>query len=93
MGNPNERWIIDDRFLVKRDKGSFAADLGPNGEHGDTFDGGKLAYWPLLAPGRAEAAGVPIASSPATAARHPVAGQIKNWLAKKAGLRIPTRRP
>lgn len=40
---PPERYIKTDHRLVKRDRGSFTAELGPNGEHGDTFDSSKLA--------------------------------------------------
>ncbi|HXG49101.1 MAG TPA: hypothetical protein VNO52_15865 [Methylomirabilota bacterium] len=40
---PPERYLKDDFRLVKRRKGSFEAELGPNGEHGDTFDAAKLA--------------------------------------------------
>lgn len=42
---PAGPWIKDDRRLVKRDKGRFDCDLGRMGEHGDTFDAGKLAHW------------------------------------------------
>lgn len=77
------QWIIDDRRLVQREKGSFAAQLGPNGEHGDTFDGGKLAYWCLVRGGRAQvtAAGIGSGSNDA------VSNRLKNWLAKKMGIR------
>jgi hypothetical protein len=48
LATPEGTWIKDDRRLVKRDKGRFEADLGKLGEHGDTFDSGKLAYWGQL---------------------------------------------
>jgi hypothetical protein len=38
-----ERYVKIDMRLVKRDRGSFTAEIGPNGEHGDTFDSHKLA--------------------------------------------------
>lgn len=44
---PAGDWIILDHRLVMREAGGFATNLGPNGEHGDTFDAGKLAYWGL----------------------------------------------
>jgi hypothetical protein len=44
---PPERYIRDDHRLVKRDRGSFTTDLGPGGEHGDTFDSHKLALHAL----------------------------------------------
>jgi hypothetical protein len=40
---PPERYLKADFRLVKRDRGSFTTELGPNGEHGDTFDSHKLA--------------------------------------------------
>lgn len=44
---PAGEWIELDHRLVKREAGRFVTDLGPGGEHGDTFDAGKLAYWGL----------------------------------------------
>lgn len=38
-----EPYIKLDMRLVKRDRGTFTAELGPSGEHGDTFDSHKLA--------------------------------------------------
>ncbi|MBN8245888.1 MAG: hypothetical protein J0L84_00430 [Verrucomicrobia bacterium] len=38
-----ERYLKTDMRLVRRDRGSFSTELGPNGEHGDTFDSHKLA--------------------------------------------------
>lgn len=57
---PAGEWIEYDHRLVKREAGRFVTDLGKNGEHGDTFDGGKLAYWGLQSGGspQAEAAQV-----------------------------------
>lgn len=45
---PPERYIKTDFRLVKRDRGTFVAELGPNGEHGDTFDSHKLALDALV---------------------------------------------
>lgn len=57
---PSGEWIEYDHRLVKREAGRFVTDLGKAGEHGDTFDAGKLAYWGLHASGspKAEAAQV-----------------------------------
>lgn len=44
---PPEKYLKDDFRRVKRDRGSFACEVGPNGEHGDTFDGSKLALHAL----------------------------------------------
>lgn len=48
---PAGEWIEFDHRLVKREAGRFVTDLGPGGEHGDTFDSGKLAYWGLQSGG------------------------------------------
>lgn len=45
---PSGKWISDDRRLVKKKAGRFFAELGKDGEHGDTFDAGKLANWALI---------------------------------------------
>jgi hypothetical protein len=54
---PAGEWIEVDHRLVMREAGGFTTSLGPNGEHGDTFDACKLAYWGLHSSGpvRAEA--------------------------------------
>jgi hypothetical protein len=58
---PSTKWYKDDIRRVHREKGSFVTELGENGEHGECFDAGKLAYWALEhGSGRAEAAAVPI---------------------------------
>lgn len=48
-----ERYLKTDIRLVKRDRGSFACDTGPNGEHGDVFDSHKLALHALSSRGGA----------------------------------------
>jgi hypothetical protein len=50
---PPERYIRDDFRRVRKVKGSFDCELGPNGEHGDTFDSHKLAYHALTSSGGA----------------------------------------
>lgn len=57
---PAGDWIEFDHRLVKVEAGRFVTDLGPTGEHGDTFDAGKLAYWGLNTGGggKAQAAAV-----------------------------------
>lgn len=42
-----DRYTKDDLRRVKRDRGSFSCEVGPNGEHGDVFDGHKLALHAL----------------------------------------------
>lgn len=57
---PAGEWIELDHRLVKREAGRFVTDIGPGGEHGDTFDAGKLAYWGLQGGGPAQARGVAV---------------------------------
>ncbi|MFT3992611.1 MAG: hypothetical protein QM680_14550 [Luteolibacter sp.] len=42
---PDEKFILDDRRLVKNHAGSYVTDTDDEGNHGDTFDSGKLAHW------------------------------------------------
>lgn len=49
---PPDRWVKDDRRLAKKVKGGFDNELDNAGNHGDTFDGGKLAYHALTKGGR-----------------------------------------
>jgi hypothetical protein len=46
-----DRYLKNDMRLVKRDRGSFSCEAGPNGEHGDTFDSHKLALHALTSTG------------------------------------------
>ncbi|HMJ88459.1 MAG TPA: hypothetical protein VK530_01515 [Candidatus Acidoferrum sp.] len=46
-----ERYIKEDFRLVKKDRGMLVCDLGPDGQHGDTFDSHKLALHSLSSPG------------------------------------------
>ena len=46
-----ERYLKDDFRRVKKDRGTFVAEVGPAGEHGDTFDSHKLALWALVGSG------------------------------------------
>jgi hypothetical protein len=78
---PDEKWLKDDHRRVQRDKGSFITETGENGEHGDTFDSGKLALWALEhGTGRVEADAVQIGNG--------VAGQQT----QRPGIRNPFAR-
>lgn len=57
---PAGEWIEFDHRLVKVEAGRFVTDLGPSGEHGDTFDSGKLAYWGMQVGGNTQAHAAPI---------------------------------
>lgn len=50
---PPERYLKNDFRLVKRDRGSFTTEMGPNGEHGDTFDSFKNSIEALVGRGGA----------------------------------------
>lgn len=48
---PGGIWILDDHRLVGKDGGRYVTEVGKDGGHGDTFDGGKLALWAITAKG------------------------------------------
>ena len=47
----DEVWVKDDFRLVKRDRGTFTAEVDSAGNHADTFDGSKLAVHAIIGPG------------------------------------------
>lgn len=49
---PPAPWISRDHRLVKRNGAKFEAEMDEFGNHADTFDGGKLAYWGHLEKGK-----------------------------------------
>ena len=77
---PPDRWLSDDRRLAKRVKGSFDNDLDSAGNHGDTFDSGKLALYALVSSSgnpveaRAVPVGRPLSLSPAPPSRRTLFG-------------------
>lgn len=48
---PPERYLREDFRRVRKVKGLFDCEAGPNGEHGDTFDSHKLAHHALTGAG------------------------------------------
>jgi hypothetical protein len=70
MTLPESRWLKDDFRLVVREKGGFNNLLDSAGNHGDTFDGVKLARHGLRGRGRAEASAAQVGSGAAVGARH-----------------------
>lgn len=42
---PPEPFILSDHRLVKKHAGGYVTEVDEEGNHGDTFDSGKLAYW------------------------------------------------
>ncbi len=61
---PGELFILADHRLVKKYGGGYTTDVDEDGNHGDTFDSGKLAYWGHIRKGggRLEARGVAVGS-------------------------------
>lgn len=45
---PSGKWIRDDHRLVTRNGSKFECKPDKDGNHADTFDSGKLAYWGFL---------------------------------------------
>jgi len=79
---PAGDWIEFDHRLVKVEAGRFVTDLGPQGEHGDTFDAGKLAYWGLNSSGTPRAHAAAVGTGVSTSS---------NSLKNRAGLIGPIR--
>lgn len=72
MALPDGEWIVRDHRLVKNAAGSYATDLDDEGNHGDTFDSGKLSLWSHLRGGRGSSAGVSamrVGASPSNTSR------------------------
>jgi hypothetical protein len=68
IASPEGPWIKEDRRLVTRSRGLFVTLTGKGGEHGDTFDSGKLANWATLSSGPAVAEAIPIDAAGRSAA-------------------------
>lgn len=67
LAMPPVAWLRDDHRLVKRDRGSFTAEVSGDGSHADTFDAGKLALWAVnKSGGRAQAEAAPVGGLAAT---------------------------
>ena len=49
---PPLKWISDDHRLVTRNGAKYDADVDKAGNHADTFDSSKHAYWMLVNPAR-----------------------------------------
>jgi hypothetical protein len=47
---PSVRWLFEDHRLVKKERGQYVADVGPDGCHADSFDSCKLAHFALASP-------------------------------------------
>lgn len=45
---PDEKWVSNDARQVKRDKGTFLADIDEEGNHADAFDACKLSLHSLI---------------------------------------------
>lgn len=66
-----ERYLKTDMRLVRHHKGTFDSEVGPNGEHGDTFDSHKLALHALTstAGGMESTAGISLGGAHSGGAR------------------------
>lgn len=81
---PAEEWLLRDHRLVRRHAGSFATEVDEAGNHGDTFDSGKLAYWGLRRGGSVRAAAVPLGAYQSPAGGRP--GLLNPWLRRSRGV-------
>lgn len=44
---PSSLYLKDDHRRPTKSGGTYTCEVGPDGEHGDTFDSGKLAHWAI----------------------------------------------
>lgn len=82
---PPGDFIVSDHRLVKKQSGGYVTEVDDGGNHGDTFDSGKLSYWSLVrgsGPVRAHAVAVgSFGSKPKTAGRiGPISRAFRNRL-------------
>lgn len=76
---PDAGWIKDDFRLVKRDRGSFVAEVDENGNHADSFDAVKLSLHAIAGPGGPATAA---AAAVGTFGAQPAQARWKNPLAR-----------
>lgn len=82
---PPEVFILEDHRLVKKQSGGYVTEVDEGGNHGDTFDSGKLAYWGhILGSGKVSVAAVSVGNYGNKTASRP--GLIGN-IAKQLGIR------
>ena len=78
---PAGEFIRDDHRLVSKDRGSFTTATNNAGQHGDTFDSGKLALWSLLTKsGKVEASAVDVRGGQGKTLRPGLIGSIAKKL-------------
>lgn len=82
IATPTAPWVKDDRRLVKKVKGLFNSATDALGQHGDTWDAGKLARWSLKSGGRAEASGVSVGGQSGKPSRRGVLQPFANLFRK-----------
>lgn len=87
---PPEEFILSDHRLVKKQAGGYVTEVDEEGNHGDTFDSGKLAYWGHMAKGgRARAHAVAVGSHGAKSNHRPgLIGSIAKQFRRSGGPRI-----
>lgn len=88
---PPETFVLDDHRLVKKQAGGYVTEVDEGGNHGDTFDSGKLAYWGHINGGgrvRAHAAQVGGIPQGGNANRAGLIGSIASKFRRGAGTRL-----
>jgi len=76
---PSHRYLTDDIGRVFRKAGSFEADVGTNGEHGDCFDALKLALFGLAGRGEAFAEAIGFGPPPPGPPTGRNEGRLSSW--------------
>jgi hypothetical protein len=87
---PPEEFILSDHRLVKKQSGGYVTEVDDEGNHGDTFDSGKLSYWGHRRPGgRTRAKALAVGSSGSKGKDRPgIIGSIARQFGFRGGRRI-----
>jgi hypothetical protein len=87
---PPEDFILADHRLVKKQSGGYVTEVDAEGNHGDTFDSGKLAYWGHIGSGgKTRAHGVPVGGTGAD--KKPTRPGLIGSIARRFGRRVGNR--
>ena len=82
---PPEVFVLDDHRLVKKQSGGYTTEVDEGGNHGDTFDSGKLAYWGHLSgSGKVSASAVAVGG---ISSSNPTRPGLVGSIAKRLGIR------
>ena len=88
---PPEEFVLSDHRLVKKQAGGYVTEVDDEGNHGDTFDSGKLAYWGhIKGGGRVRASGMQVGGlgSSKSSNRPGLIGSIAKRFGRRTGPKL-----